>query len=352
MHNQTMHEVESFAFPLINDMHTHLRQEDLMEAVTPMVMGGGCGRVLVMPNTIPPITSCDAAKEYCKRLEHLEPRVEYMMTLYLSPEISIDDLRNNAASCHVTGVKSYPRGVTTNSEFGVESYERYYELFGVMEELGLVLHLHGEIPSVSPLQAEQLFVPQAVQLCKAFPKLKIVLEHVSSKAAVLTVKSHQRMAATVTVHHLELTAEDVLNDPSTSETDVTDLIKYPHNFCKPLAKLAGDREAIRQVVQEGHPRFFLGSDSAPHKKSMKESKKPPAGIFTQPLLLAVSLLDRTDSFLLWSLKSGELCAIVERKSSWVPLEYPILATGEKVVPYKSGFELAFTVRIEPFEEGN
>ncbi|KAF8819629.1 dihydroorotase [Cardiosporidium cionae] len=197
-----------------------------------------------------------SVKSYCHfsccatlALSPQEPRVEYMMTLYLSPEISIEDLRKNAASCHVTGIKSYPRGVTTNSECGVESYERYYELFGVMEELGLVLHLHGEVPSVSPLQAEQLFVPQVVQLCKAFPRLKIVLEHVSSKAAVETVKSHQRMAATITAHHLELTSEDVLNDPSTCETDVTDSIKNPHNFCKPLAKLPADREAIQQVVE-------------------------------------------------------------------------------------------------------
>ncbi|CEM10942.1 unnamed protein product [Vitrella brassicaformis CCMP3155] len=268
-------ESPALLLPLADDFHVHLRQDAMMKAVTPAVIHGGSDRVVVMPNTIPPIRTCAEAADYRAKLQAIDPRVDYRMTLYLGQEVSADDLRANADESGVRGVKSYPRGVTTNSEAGIESYTTYYPLFSEMEKMGLTLHIHGEVPGVSVLTAEASFLPQLEELHRAFPSLKIVLEHVSTAAAVLLVRRlGPTVGATVTAHHLDLTIDEVVG--------------CSHNFCKPVAKMREDREAIRQVVMdEGHPRFFLGSDSAPHPRHKKEiGMKAAAGCFTSPFLLA------------------------------------------------------------------
>mmetsp|Transcript_53804 Transcript_53804/g.105241 ORF Transcript_53804/g.105241 Transcript_53804/m.105241 type:complete len:376 (+) Transcript_53804:252-1379(+) len=269
---ETAESVVSFRLPLADDMHVHLRQGAMMKAVTPSIRSGGCSRVLVMPNLTPPVTSSARAEEYKKELEALDPSVQYLMTLYLSPEIDKADLAR-AKEVGVVGVKSYPRGVTTNSEAGVESYEGYYPIFEEMERLGLILHLHGEVPGESVLDAEARFLPNLEKLHKDFPSLRIILEHVTTKAAVEVVKKlGPSVGATVTAHHLEITIDDVVG--------------CSRNFCKPVAKRIEDREAIRSVVLEGNPKFFLGSDSAPHPTDKKNVNwKAPAGVFTTPYLL-------------------------------------------------------------------
>jgi len=179
------------------------------------------------------------------------------------------------------GVKSYPRGVTTNSDGGIESYEAYYPVFEAMEEVGMVLNLHGEIPSnpaanVSVLNAEEKFLPHLVSLHRRFPKLRIVLEHATSRAAVECVRSlGDTVACTITAHHLALTVDDWAGQS--------------WNFCKPVAKTPHDRLALQEIIREGHPQFFLGSDSAPHPSASKSTASPDqpcaAGIFTSPILL-------------------------------------------------------------------
>ncbi|KAI9033320.1 hypothetical protein DFJ74DRAFT_652026 [Hyaloraphidium curvatum] len=211
------------------------------------------------------------------------------MTLYLGPELTPQEIAA-AAQAGVRGVKSYPRGVTTNSESGIESYTAYYDVFRAMEEHGMVLNLHGEVPSdhdngITILNAEEKFLGHLVQLHKDFPKLKIVLEHATSKAAVDTVKSlGDTVGCTITVHHLHL----VIDDWAANR----------HNFCKPVAKLPEDRKALQETVRSGHPRFFLGTDSAPHPKSQKEAAVSNAGVFTSAFTMQylADILDRIGAF--------------------------------------------------------
>ncbi|ORZ29972.1 hypothetical protein BCR44DRAFT_1480643 [Catenaria anguillulae PL171] len=271
--------------PMAADMHVHLRQGPMCETVTPLLQGTGIDTFLVMPNLIPPISNTDMAVAYRSQLQSLAPNLTFLMTLYLSPSLTPDEIRK-AKRAGITGVKSYPRGVTTNSDGGVESYEVYYPVFQAMEEEDMILHLHGECPSseehnITILNAESKFLTHLAKLHKAFPKLRIILEHATTADAVNMVKSlGDTVGCTITVHHLFLTVEDWAG--------------LPHGFCKPVAKTFADRAALRAVIQEGHPRFFLGTDSAPHPRHAKESAKAPAGLFTSlaPLPYLATLFHR------------------------------------------------------------
>ncbi|KAF9221928.1 Dihydroorotase [Gyrodon lividus] len=262
------------------DFHVHLRQGDLSSLVTPHVRQGGFDLAYVMPNLNPPITKTNQAVEYREWLNTIDNKVDYLMTLYLSPDLTPEEVRK-AKEAGIVGVKSYPRGVTTNSDGGIESYEVYYPVFEEMQKCDLVLNLHGEVPSeaasnICVLNAEEIFLPHLKVLHEAFPKLRIVLEHATTRAAVEAVKSlGDTVACTITAHHLAMTVDDWAGQS--------------WNYCKPVAKYPSDRQALRDVILEGHPRFFLGSDSAPHpthSKSMATPVSPcAAGVYTSPILL-------------------------------------------------------------------
>lgn len=203
------------------------------------------------------------------------------MSLYLHPSISPQDIREAKASGIVYGVKSYPAGVTTNSESGVVDYTQFHPVFEAMEQHDLVLNLHGEVPSsesggVTVLNAEEAFLPTLLDLHRNFPRLRIVLEHCTTAAAIKAVEAcGPTVVGTITAHHLFLTIDDVVGDPL--------------NFCKPVAKLPADRRALLRTAVSGHRKFFFGSDSAPHLLVSKRGgldvgslAKCAAGVFTQP----------------------------------------------------------------------
>ncbi|KAF5321648.1 hypothetical protein D9619_001003 [Psilocybe cf. subviscida] len=262
------------------DFHVHLRQGSISELIVPHVRKGGFDLAYVMPNLKPPVTTTEQALKYKEDLERIDPNVEYLMTLYLSPELTPDEIRK-AKEAGVAGVKSYPRGVTTNSDGGIESYETYYPIFEAMQEVDMVLNLHGEVPSdasanIHVLNAEDNFIPHLFKIHAAFPRLRIVLEHATTAAAVEAVKKcGPTVACSITAHHLALTVDDWAGQS--------------WNFCKPVAKYPTDRQALQNVVTEGHPRFFLGSDSAPHPPHAKSTSTPShgcaAGVYTSPILL-------------------------------------------------------------------
>ncbi|KAJ6516163.1 Dihydroorotase [Mycena sanguinolenta] len=266
--------------PAPADFHVHLRQEKMARLVTPHVRQGGFSLAYVMPNLKPPVTTTEQALKYKAELESIDPSVEYLMTLYLSPDLTPEEIVK-AKEAGIVGVKSYPRGVTTNSDSGIESYEMYYPVFEAMQRVDMVLNLHGEVPSDAKtnthiLNAEPKFLTHLHSLHKAFPRLRIVLEHATTRAAVEAVKAcGPSVACTITAHHLELTVDDWAGQS--------------FNYCKPVAKYPDDREALRQVIREAHPRFFLGSDSAPHPYDSKSTSNPTqgcaAGIYTSPILL-------------------------------------------------------------------
>ncbi len=279
----------NIVLPASADFHVHLRDGAMMEAVTPTIEGGGVDTVYVMPNLIPPLTTVTAVVEYHSQLQRLSPKTTFLMSLYLSPDITVETIREAKESGMIYGVKSYPAGVTTNSSSGVVDYEMFYPVFDAMEDYGLILNLHGEVPSseqedVNVLNAEERFLPTLKSLNERFPKLKIVLEHCTTAAAVEAVKACSEMVVgTITAHHLFLTVDDWAGDPV--------------NFCKPVAKTYGDRRALLRAVVEGKAKFFLGTDSAPHPLTKKYGGmggqggndnaltvpgKCAAGVFTQP----------------------------------------------------------------------
>jgi dihydroorotase len=183
----------------------------------------------------------------------------------------------DAAAAGVVAAKLYPEGVTTNSGDGVRDVLALGEVFAAMSDAGLVLCLHGESPDAFCLDREERFLAEVLPgLARSFPDLRIVLEHVSTAAAVDWVRRHDggNVAATVTVHHLLLTLDDVVGG-----------LLAPHHFCKPVAKRPDDRAAIVAAAVGGDPRFFLGTDSAPHPRAAKESAHGCAGVFTAPVAL-------------------------------------------------------------------
>ncbi|KAG8960478.1 hypothetical protein FRC03_006485 [Tulasnella sp. 419] len=286
------------------------------------------------------------ALEYKKSLEAIDPNVEYLMTLYLSPELTPEEIRK-ASKAGIVGVKSYPRGVTTNSDGGIESYEVYYPIFEAMEQENMVLNLHGEIPSdpntnTCVLNAEPQFLPHLKNLHARFPKLRIVLEHATTRAAVDAVKAcGDTVGCTITAHHLELTVDDWAGQG--------------FNFCKPVAKYPDDRQALRDVIREGHPRFFLGSDSAPHPSSNKSTSSPSqpcaAGVYTSPILLPLvadllesfGALDKLESFVstngrqFYGLPSSPTSVRLTRRVIQVAEIFEL--DSQSVVPFRAGKSL-------------
>lgn len=229
---------------------------------------------------MPPITTVPHALQYKERLQELAPNVNFLMSLYLHPNISPDTVKE-AKKAGISGIKSYPHGVTTHSDHGVMSYEEFYPVFEEMERQDMVLNLHGELPpsagaDITVLNAEEAFLPTLLDLHKRFPKLRIVLEHCTSAAAIKAVKScGDNVVATITAHHLFIIVDDWAGDP--------------HCFCKPVAKNPSDRRALLETAISGNPKFFFGTDSAPHPAISKRADKVAAGVFTQPHSVGIVL---------------------------------------------------------------
>ncbi|KAI5867653.1 dihydroorotase, homodimeric type [Durotheca rogersii] len=293
-----LRDVQRLELPPSADMHVHLRQGAMMELVVPQIRRGGVDTVFVMPNLQPPITTVAQALEYKALLQAIEPRVTYLMSLFLHPSVTPSVIAE-AAAAGIVGVKLYPQdmyanthafppspestGVTTNSENGVSSFDDFAATFAAMEAHGLVLNLHGEAHGDVPAAAgslEEAFLPTLADLHARFPRLRIVLEHCSTAGALDAVRAcGPEVAATITAHHLYLTGDDSKVDPLA--------------FCKPIPKRASDRDALLRAVVSGDPKFFFGSDSAPHPLASKRAAPPappPAGVFTQPVATQLVVL--------------------------------------------------------------
>jgi dihydroorotase len=260
-----------------------VRDGDMLRRVVPET-SQVFGRALVMPNTEPPVLTGDDAERYRKEIAAAVPpdhAFEPLMTIKIVPSTTPEIVRDAAAAGVVAG-KLYPEGVTTNSSDGVRDVLQLADTFAAMSESGLVLCLHGETPDTFCLDREERFLAEVLPvLAERLPDLRIVLEHVSTAAAVDWVRRHPlrpdgrpRVAATITVHHLLLTLDDVVGG-----------LLAPHHFCKPIAKRPADRAAVVAAAVSGDPRFFLGTDSAPHARAAKEAAHGCAGIFTAPVAL-------------------------------------------------------------------
>lgn len=255
-----------------DDMHVHLREGGMLQLVAPLT-AKDFARALVMPNTNTPILSGWDVAKYRGEIKLAAPGFEPLMTIKLvestTPEIILA-----AQAAGAIAAKVYPQGVTTNSADGIDP-EAVMDTYEALEACGMVLCLHGEMPGVFCMDREAAFLTSLETIAGIFPKLKIVLEHVTTAAAVRCVERlGPNVAATITVHHLMLTLDDVVGDKI-----------QPHNFCKPIAKTPADRAALREAATSGNPKFFLGTDSAPHSRYHKECASGCAGVFTAPVAM-------------------------------------------------------------------
>ena len=229
---------------------------------------------LVMPNLVPPVSSLDDIKAYKERIMAAVPNdyFEPYMTLFYK---NYDRAFLESVASHITAIKLYPAGITTNSEGGISSFnlEEMRETLEVMSQLGIPLCIHGETNGfVMDREAEFMTIYEL--LAQNFPDLKIIMEHITTKAAVDMLDKYPNLYATITVHHLIITLDDVAGG-----------MMQPHLFCKPIAKRPEDREALLSVALSAHPKVMFGSDSAPHPQHKKESCGCAAGVFTAPIAL-------------------------------------------------------------------
>ena len=255
------------------DMHLHLRDALMLERVAPLSAYSLSG-ALIMPNLVPPVDTLDALKAYRERVMAAVPNdnFEPYMTLFYK---NYDKAFLEAVADDIVAVKLYPAGITTNSEGGVASFDikKMRPTLEAMSELGIPLCVHGETDGfVMDREAEFMSVYEL--LATNFPELKIVMEHITTKAAVDMLDKYPNLYATITVHHLLLTLDDVIGG-----------MMQPHHFCKPIAKRPEDLDALLSVALEAHPKVMFGSDSAPHPQHAKESCGCAAGVFTAPIAL-------------------------------------------------------------------
>ncbi len=258
-----------------DDWHLHVRDGEVLKDVIPD-SARRFGRAIIMPNLRPPVTRVAQALEYRQRIlaavpenEHFEP----LMTLYLTDNTTAEEINRAANNAHIHALKYYPAGATTNSDAGVSSIEKVYSVIEVMQEKGLPLLVHGEVTDskVDIFDRETVFIDSVLTpLLKQFPKLRLVLEHITTSHAVDFVTAMpDTVAATITPHHLLMNRNDIFRGGI-----------RPHHYCLPILKREQHRQALVEAAISGNPKFFLGTDSAPHTQKAKQSTCGCAGIYS------------------------------------------------------------------------
>lgn len=315
-----------------SDMHIHLRQDDLLK-ITVREAEKWFSFGVIMPNTIPPVTTPERLIGYKNKISEIAPEFKPVMTFKLYPGMKGNAVKKLAEAGAKAG-KLYPAGVTTNSEDGIRSWRSIKAALGAMSDLGLILSIHCEKPGIFCLDREYRYHREFISIVKAFPDLKIVFEHISDRRSVdLVADMPDRISGTITAHHLLLTLDDVIGGSMN-----------PHDFCKPLAKTEKDREALRAAAFSGNSKFFFGSDSAPHLKCKKESGSAGAGIYSAPcaLLLLTELFE----------SEGKLDMLEDFVSVYGPSFYNLPETKEEITFVKNGFTVPdIADGIVPFMAG-
>ena len=331
-----------------DDWHAHFRDGAVLADVVPATVRR-FARAVVMPNLSPPVTTTAAALAYRDRILAAVPpgaSFEPLMTLYLTDETGAEEIRRAAASGRVLGVKLYPAGATTNSAHGVTDLERCAPALDAMQERGLALMVHGEVTDtdVDVFDREREFVERTLApLVERFPALKVVLEHVTTADGVGFVRgARDGVAATITAHHL------LLNRNALFEGGLR-----PHHYCLPVLKRERHRTALVDAATSGEPRFFLGTDSAPHPRHAKESACGCAGMYTAHagIELYAEAFDRAGALRkleAFASRNGPAFyglapnrgTITLRRESWpVPAEMPM--GGDVLVPFRGGGRVAW-----------
>lgn len=289
-----------------------------------------------MPNTTPPIVQSSELVEYRNAIlaqvppnSDFEPLMTFKVVAATTPEMVAAHKKAGA-----TAGKLYPEGVTTNSEDGVRDLKELYPTYEAMQKHDLVLCLHGEKPGAFCMDRESAFLETLGTLARDFPSLRIVLEHATTVDAIEMVRGlPANVAASITLHHLRLTLDDVVGDKLS-----------PHHFCKPIAKRPSDRDALVEAVLSGNSKFFLGSDSAPHTVQSKECDCGAAGVYTAPVLLP-ALAEFFD-------EHGRLDLLEAFTSSHSNAFYKLSPTTSKITLTESDWEVPREIDgVVPFRAG-
>jgi len=328
-----------------DDWHLHLRDGAVLATSVPH--SARCfRRAIVMPNLQPPVTTVAAAAAYRERIQAAAPAgsgFEPLMTLYLTDESPPAEIDRAAAAPWLAAVKYYPAGATTNSESGVTAIEKTYPALERMQQLGVPLLMHGEVnrDEIDIFDREAVFIDEILApLLRRFPELPVVLEHITTREAaefVAGADAEARIGATITVHHLLYHRSHMLAGGI-----------RPHLYCLPILKRDSHRAALRAAATSGNPRFFLGTDSAPHPIGEKESACGCAGVYTAPAALELyaevfeeeQALDRFEAFA--SFHGADFYGMARSQSrielireSWEVLECYAFG-GETVIPVRAG----------------
>ena len=326
-----------------DDWHLHLRDGAMLEAVLPFT-ARQFARAIVMPNLVPPVTDVAAAEAYRERIRSALPEgsdFTPLMTCYLTDHADPGEIARGFESGVFAACKLYPANATTNSAFGVTEIANLHRTLETMERIGMPLLVHGEVtdPGVDIFDREAAYIERVLApTLRLFPALKVVLEHITTEDAAAYVEAAgPNVAATVTPHHL------VINRNAMFEGGLR-----PHAYCLPVAKRERHSLAVRRAATSGSPKFFLGTDSAPHTVERKEAACGCAGIFNAPFALETyaavfeeeGALDRFEAFAsengprFYGLPLNEGRVVLERAETEVPESLD--AAGSRVVPFMAG----------------
>ena len=323
------------------DMHLHLRDAEMLENIAKASAHTFAGAI-IMPNLVPPVSTKEEVLAYKKRIMSAignETFTPYM-TLFFKP--SYDKAFLTSIRDEITAIKLYPAGITTNSEGGVSGFdvEELRPALEAMSDLGIPLCVHGETNGFV-MDREAEFVSIYTRLATAFPKLTIIMEHITTKESVAALDRFENLYATITIHHLLITLDDVAGG-----------MLQPHLFCKPIAKRPEDRDALLSVALSAHPKVMFGSDSAPHPRHAKEACGCAAGVFTAPIALQLlaelfekhHALDKLQAFVsdnaqnIYNIAVPKKTITLEKKPFNVPAQY------NGVVPMYAGETLAYSIK--------
>ncbi len=326
-----------------DDWHLHLRDGDALAAVVG-ASAAQFGRAIIMPNLKPPVTNVEQARAYRDRiLAALPPGADFtpLMTLYLTDNTTPEQIRAAKASGIVHGVKLYPAGATTNSDAGVTDVRHAYPALEAMQREGLPLLVHGEVTdqAIDLFDREQVFIDQVmIPLRRDFPGLRVVFEHITTAQAAQYVRDAEPgIAATITAHHLLYNRNAIFIGGI-----------RPHWYCLPVLKRETHRLALLEAATGGNPRFFLGTDSAPHAQRLKEHAVGCAGCYTAPHALELyaaafemaGALERLEGFAsrhgpaFYGLPVNSATVTLRRDPWTIPQSLPF--PGDAIVPLAAG----------------
>ncbi|KOO03036.1 dihydroorotase [Vibrio nereis] len=333
-----------------DDWHVHLRDGDVLKDTVRDISRYN-GRALIMPNTIPPVTTTEMALAYRERIMAEKPSEQFepLMALYLTDNTTPDEIRKAKASGKVVAAKLYPAGATTNSDSGVTSAKNIYHVLEAMQEVDMLLLVHGEVTThdVDIFDREKEFLDNVLApIVNDFPNLKIVLEHITTADAANFVKNaNDNVAATITAHHLLYNRNHMLVGG----------IK-PHFYCLPILKRNTHQKALIEAATSGSKKFFLGTDSAPHAKGMKEAACGCAGSYTAHAALELyaevfELEGKLENLEAFASHNGPDFYGVPRNSDTVTLSKEEWTVAESmpfgndiVVPIRAGETIGWTVK--------